>query len=52
LGLTQFNLSSQNYLFDSESSGFHIAGLMGASNGSTILGIRPGYTFNVKLIFL
>lgn len=37
---------SQNYLFDKGSSGFHIAGQLGASSGSTLLGIRPGYTFN------
>lgn len=49
LGLTQFNLISQNYLFEPNSSGFHLAGLLGSSRGSTILGIRPGYTFNGNL---
>ena len=49
LGLTQINLISQNYLFGSKSSGLHIAGLLGSSRGSTILGIRPGYTFTGKL---
>ena len=49
IGLIQGTLFSQNYLFDSKSSGFHIAGILGASTGSTLLGIRPGYTFNGKL---
>lgn len=49
IGLFQGNLISQNYLFDSNSSGFHIAGLLGASTESTLLGIRPGYTFDGKL---
>jgi len=38
-------LISQNYLYDKESSGFHIAGQLGASSGITLVGIRPGYTF-------
>lgn len=41
-------LLSQNYLYDKGTSGFHIAGQLGASRGSTLLGIRPGYTFNGK----
>lgn len=49
IGLIQLNLYSQNYLFDSNSSGFHFAGLLGTSKGSTLLGFRPGYTFNGKL---
>lgn len=39
-------LFSQNYLYKKGSSGFHIAGLLGASSGSTLLALRPGYTFN------
>ena len=39
---------SQNYLYEKGASGFHIAGQLGASSGSTLLGIRPGYTFNGK----
>lgn len=38
-------LISQNYLYNKGSSGFHIAGQLGASSGSILLGIRPGYTF-------
>jgi len=49
IGITQANLISQNYLFDSNSSGFHFAGQLGTSSGSTLLGFRPGYTFNGKL---
>ena len=37
---------SQNYLYEKGASGFHIAGQLGASSGSTLLGIRLGYTFN------
>ena len=42
---------SQNYLFESGSSGFHIAGQVGTSRSSTIFAISPGYTMNGKLTF-
>ncbi len=42
---------SQNYLFESGSSGFHIAGQVGTSKSSTILALSPGYTMNGKLTF-
>lgn len=41
-------LLCQNYLYESDHSGFHIAGQLGSSSGSTLLGIRPGYTYNGK----
>ncbi len=45
------SIYSQNYLFESGSSGFHIAGQVGTSRSSTILAISPGYTMNSKLTF-
>ncbi len=45
----QGSIYSQNYIFESGSSGFHIAGLLGTSTGSTLLGTRPGYIFNGKI---
>ncbi|MEO5583163.1 MAG: hypothetical protein ABIR66_10755 [Saprospiraceae bacterium] len=48
-GLTYRNLFSQNYLFESNASGFHLAGQLGSSKGSTLLGIGTGYTLNGKL---
>lgn len=42
------NVFAQNYLFEPNSSRFHIAGQVGTSPGSTLLSIRPGYTFNGK----
>lgn len=47
----QGNIHSQNYLFESGTSGFHIAGQVGTSKSSTILAISPGYTMNGKLTF-
>ncbi len=51
IALIQCLSYSQNYLFDSGSSGFHIAGQVGTSKSSTILAISPGYTMNGKLTF-
>lgn len=42
---------SQNYLYETGTSGFHISGQLGASKSSTLLGISPGYTMNGKLTF-
>lgn len=47
----QGSIYSQNYLFESESSGFHLAGQVGTSRSSTILAVSPGYTMNGKLTF-
>jgi hypothetical protein len=49
LTFTGCNVFAQNYLFEPNSSGFHIAGQVSTSSTSTILGIRPGYTFNGKI---
>ncbi|MDZ4707719.1 MAG: hypothetical protein SH818_04885 [Saprospiraceae bacterium] len=43
------SIHSQNYLFEPNSSGFHLAGQLGTSSASTILGLGAGYTFNGKL---
>lgn len=51
IAFIQGNIYSQNYLFESGSSGFHLAGQVGTSNSSTILAISPGYTMNGKLTF-
>ncbi|MBK7371625.1 MAG: hypothetical protein IPJ09_09315 [Saprospiraceae bacterium] len=51
IALIQGITYSQNYLFESGSSGFHIAGQIGTSKSSTILAISPGYTMNGKLTF-
>ncbi len=40
---------SQNIFFKENESGFHVAGQFSSSDGSTLLGIIPGYTSNGKL---
>ena len=43
------SLLSQNILFENNSSGFHLAGQISSNNGSTLIGISPGFTSNGKL---
>lgn len=42
-------LTSQNYLFNENESGFHVFGQFTSNEGSSLIGISPGYTFNGKL---
>ena len=47
--LISSSLFSQNILFEENSSGFGIGGQLSSYNGSTLLGIIPGYTSKGKL---
>ena len=49
--LISSSLFGQNYLFENNSSGFHIAGQISSYDGSTLLGFSPGYTSKGKLTF-
>ena len=49
--LISSSLFGQNYLFENNSSGFHIAGQISSYDGSTLLGVSPGYTSKGKLTF-
>lgn len=49
LFLLTFSVFGQNFLFESGQSGAHIGGQIGFGNGSTILGLSPGYTWDGKL---
>ena len=49
--LASLNLLSQNYLFDTNSSGFSVGGQLTSNNGSTLIAAIPSYTSNGKLTF-
>ncbi len=51
--LVLFSISSyaQNYLFEDGESGAHIFGQIGSFQGTTVLGIAPGYTWNGRTSF-
>lgn len=51
IAFVQSSTFSQNYLYETGTSGFHISGQIGTSKSSTLLGISPGYTMNGKLTF-
>lgn len=51
IAFVQSSTFSQNYLYETGTSGFHISGQLGASKSSTLLGISPGYSMNGKLTF-
>lgn len=44
-------INAQNIFFKEAESGFHVGGQFQSSNGTTLLGIIPGYTSNGKLTF-